>query len=311
MKQFTRKLNVVYNRGGGNILLPQRLSPGGNALNLARGLSALGARTKAIVATNKLGQEFLRQSGLTKLALIKPVGELSITTSIELRRGDSTANIMISDSGSVRDFGPEKLRANDWRTILASKWVCVVNWAQNRKGTLLAREVFEKSKDANCRTFFDPGDLTLRPGRVKGLVTQALRKGILDVLSLNLSELVLLGSKMGHRLRAHHGPKRILDLLRTVSLATGVTVDMHSTRFSASSDGSEVWQSPCLRVTPSVATGAGDIWNATDIAGYELGLADVNRLLLANLVAGFYVSKGLPPSISDALKFAKRIVRTA
>src|SRR5947209_17868637 len=77
---------------------------------------------------------------------------------------------MVSDPGSLSQFGPEKLTQEDKQIISEADFVCVLNWNQNLKGTDLAEKVFSIAKDeGKAVTFLDHGDPALRTGDIEAL----------------------------------------------------------------------------------------------------------------------------------------------
>jgi ribokinase len=218
-------------------------------------------------------------------------GLLAFTTAIELKG----ANIMLSDQGSLADFGPDSLTESDMELLRQADFVCISDWGLNNKGTELVQFVFGLVKTEGCgRTFFDPGDPSPKKAKA-GEEIHTMRKSILkedlvDILSVNENEVERYGG---------------LDELRQ-----WCRVDLHTENLSASyySD-KETRQIPAFEIEPKRLTGAGDAWNASDILGEVLGLTDELRLLLANAAAGFYIS-GIDcrhPQIKDIIEFVKCI----
>jgi len=60
-------------------------------------------------------------------------------------------------------------------------------------------------------------------------------------------------------------------------------------------------------VNVAISTGAGDVWDAADIAGYLCKLQADERLMFANACAAFYISKIESPTLQEAAKFLKSI----
>src|SRR5437899_11457586 len=109
----------------------------------------------------------------------------------ETQQSCTRVNNMVSDPGSLSQFGPEKLRQDDKTLISEADFVCVLNWNQNQRGTDLAEKVFSIAKnEGKAVTFFDPGDPALRVGEIEGLNERVLTPGLVDVLSVNENELM-------------------------------------------------------------------------------------------------------------------------
>src|SRR5260370_28970748 len=116
---------------------------------------------------------------------------MSRTMSFETMHLGRDINIMVSDPGSLSQFGREKLTKGDKQLISEADFVCVLNWNQNLKGTDLAEKVFSMAKEeGKAVTFFDPGDTALRLGEIEGLNQRVLTPGLLDVLSVNENAMV-------------------------------------------------------------------------------------------------------------------------
>ena len=96
---------------------------------------------------------------------------------------------MLNDNGSVSDFGFESLNDKDLDKISQSDMVCVTNWSLNKKGTNLAKNVFNYAKKYQVKTFFDTGDPQHRKNDISNLKKEVLNNLNLDVLSINENEL--------------------------------------------------------------------------------------------------------------------------
>ena len=294
----------VHARGGGNVPTPaQHVQPGGNAANTALALARLGVRTHLVTRTSEFGKAYLEQT-LHKLGVdtrhVKGDGHLSITTAIEFQEEARQANLMLSDPGSVAEFGPESLDANDWTLVEAADLVLVANWSQNRKGTALVDAVARAARKAGTWTMVDPADPSSRGADLGELKERVLGLPELDVFAMNENELrqlvgrpVSAGAEEREAARALHGARR------------GGTLDLHTARFAATwGPLGEAWV-PTFRVEPLRVTGAGDAWNAGNILGHLAELPPAERLALANAVAGLYVSgkEGLAPTLADVARF--------
>lgn len=282
---------AVHARGGGNVPTPgQHFQPGGNAANTALALARLGVRVHFVGRTSPFGQAYLEatlgRSGVD-LKHVRGDGDLAITTAIEFQE-DRPANLMLSDPGSVAQYGPEELTANDWTLLEASDFVLVANWSQNRRGSSLVESVCERAR----MTMVDAGDPSMRgEAGLEELRTRILPLKTLDVFALNENELRQLTGK---------------DTVEAArKLRSSGTLDLHTADFAASfgRDGEAVVGT--FRVDPLRVTGAGDAWNAGNIVGYLLELGARERLVLANAVAGQYVGgkEGLAPTLEQVVAF--------
>ena len=151
--------------GGGSIRdIPTTDIRGGNAVNIAYALAKLGARISLFTVADEIGAAMLRQAfsqfGESATLRILP-GKQGHTTSFEFPHNDDKVNVMVSDVGDNKEFGPNRLGSQD--DLLALKnadAVMVVNWASNKKGTELAEHAFRSSPSA--MHFIDPADISSR-----------------------------------------------------------------------------------------------------------------------------------------------------
>src|SRR5437660_3584788 len=149
LEDLTASFLEVAQRGGGNLLgWGHTVGRGGNASNVVAQLSKLGCQVVPIIETDELGkmvlQHFLRGVDLSH---VRTTGTMSRTMSFETEHSGRRVNIMVSDPGSLSQFGPEKLTEEDKQIISEADFVCVLNWNQNLKGTDLAEKVFSIAKE--------------------------------------------------------------------------------------------------------------------------------------------------------------------
>ena len=296
---FTCNFKEVVDRKGGNIpIKKQILSIGGKAANCASALDSIGCDVSLITKTDRLGLILLEHFFENKkidLSHVKTDGKLASTCAIELKE----ANVMLSDAGSLTEFGPNYLSAEDKDLIESSDYVCISDWALNHKGTQIAESVFKlakKAKGSNCKTFFDPGDPSFRKDtEIKQLVEKVLKKKLVDMLSVNEDEVIRYGSKIADSntiLQAGDNLKKI------------TRVDLHTKDGDCSFKIPEKTAFiPSFNCKPKRLTGAGDSWNAGDIYGDAIGLSDESRLMLSNAVAAYYISHEVHPSVKDLIGF--------
>ena len=151
VERFSSMLSSVATRKGGSIDgIPQVDIIGGNAVNTASALAALGAKVTPIVCTGKIGLQqtklLLGQYGID-CSHIKINEKTSVTTALEFNTGNEKRNVMLRDVGSLTDFGPSDLDKSDCELIENADYVCLFNWAGTRKfGTKLAETVFSRTK---------------------------------------------------------------------------------------------------------------------------------------------------------------------
>lgn len=298
------KWEGVHGRGGGNVPTPgQHFAPGGNAANTALGLARLGVRTHLVARTSAFGKAYLDHTlgrhGVD-LRHVRSDGNLSVTTALEFHE-DRPANVMLSDPGSVAQFGPESLDANDWTLFDAADLVLIANWSQNRLGTALVETVARAARKANTLVMLDTGDPSARAADIPELLSRLVPLPELDVFALNENELRLLA---GRALRAGEEEVATARDLHERSRAQNTT-DLHTARMAATFSRRGEAVVPTFRVEPLRVTGAGDSWNAGNIVGHLAGLDAAERLLLANAVAALYISgkEGIAPTLGEVVRF--------
>ena len=293
----------THARGGGNVPTPhQHFQPGGNAANTALALARLGARTHLVCRTSAFGKAYLEQTlgrAGVDMRHVKADGHLSVTTALEFQE-ERPANVMLSDPGSLAEFGPEALDANDWTLLEAADLVLVANWCQNARGTDLVEAVARACRKSGTTSMLDSGDPSARAGGFGELRDRLVPLPELDVYALNENELRLLTGKALREGEEEVAAARSLQASR----AHG-SLDLHTARFAATFTPQGEAVVPTFRVTPVRVTGAGDSWNAGNVLGHLAGLPPEERLLLANAVAGLYVSgpEGLAPTLEDVARF--------
>lgn len=318
LRDFSKRLESVAKRKGGSIDgVKQTELRGGNAINTASALGALGTRVTPIVATDKLGSRLIRYylaSYKAELSHIKIFNEPSITTALELETQAGKANIMLRDVGALADFGPDHLNADDFEAINEADYVCVFNWAGTRRfGTELAQTVFQcAKKKEKGKTYYDTADPGPNEKKIPQL-TKMLEGRNIDILSVNENEAICYASQLGAKIKRPRDPRGLGELARDAAkyLARHLTsrVDLHTTRFSATFTKKaenivQAFKVPVLRVT-----GAGDAWNAGNILGDANGLSDACRLALANAVAAYYISnlRGTHATRKQLMKFCEEL----
>lgn len=297
---------AIASQGGGNKPgITQKIQQGGNAANTALGLARLGMSTHLICQTNPFGlhllEYFLGRYGVD-LSGVNTDGNLAMTTALEFQK--PRANIMIGDPGSVATFSFEQLTTHDLDLIACANLVGVTNWNQNHLGTDLACKVFEMAKKQNVRTFFDSGDPSPRMQDISELIEKVLMNPQLDCFGLNENELRYYSSNPCKT------QTEMISALESLKRKIPARVDFHTSEFSSSVQDT-------VTVIPTIPlsvvyryTGAGDVWNAANIFADLLGFVHEERLLFANIVAGYYISSPelLPPSLDMVINFIKKII---
>lgn len=291
-------------RGGGRIRSGgQRLVIGGNALNTARALAALGLRARFAARTSKAALEFAKQetagSGLD-LSLVAVDGEASLTVALEM--GGERTNVQFNDAGSL-----EGLQFGDLGEAVAHAFpgaaaVHIANWGQNiAGGTAFVGQAAHLAKKSGALTFLDPSDLWGREKDTLELIRQVQGSKELDWFLVNEAELrelsrVLLLNAGGTSPCAHddmEGQGREFTKRVPAGLAAHTPRRCQSWRAGRSEGVSADEPAGPLRTT-----GAGDVWNAAFIGGTLAGMDPQVRLEFAQRTARIFVtSKGPPPSL--------------
>lgn len=294
-----REMDAIAARGGGNLPVgPVRFKVGGNAANLAVALARLGAQVHLISETDPLGAHLLRSApagdGL-HLERVRTGTRSSATLALEC----PDANVMLSHAGPLLEFGPARLEDEDHSLIDQADAVACVNWSQNKQGTALLAHLSDRlAHREDALLYLDTGDPTHRPDDARALLDQkGLWQGV-DVWGLNENE--LLTFTRGVERPEEIDENGLVAAARELADRLDVRLDLH-TRGWAASVATGVTR---VDADPSPArrlTGAGDAWNAGNLAGYLVGANADDRLRLAHEVATRFVTSedGWPPRASD------------
>ncbi|HEX2066716.1 MAG TPA: carbohydrate kinase family protein [Candidatus Thermoplasmatota archaeon] len=287
--QAGRRMGAIARRGGGNLPVQSiEFKLGGNAANLAVALARLGAQVDLIAHTDEFGHRLLERAaagtGLRTDGV--RVGERGSAT-LGLECGP--ANVMLSHAGPLQDFGPERLTAQDWERIEAADAVALVNWAQNRRGTALLRRLSDRLGRKGVFLYLDTGDVRHRGADVAALRRdRAAWKGV-SAFGMNQNELGAFARGSG------------VPDAQALAGELGTRIDLHTRAWAASVTGTSAVRVPAGKAPARRLTGAGDAWNAGNLAGYLLQAGERERLALAHRVATHYVTgpSGLPPTAKD------------
>jgi ribokinase len=285
---------------------------GGNAVNVAYCLASMGLSVTLFTVADNIGTSILRtifsKFGKNINLQIKN-GKHGSTTSFEFHENEeSNANVMISDVGDNKNFGPQMISAqSDLETIRSAKGVVLTNWASNLKGTDLANYLFTNSPKA--LHFLDPADIETRKEEFRDTLKN-LNKTI-DVLSINENECtsLLKACNLDSKMSLHlHDVSNVKQAVKLLSSEFGLEIDLHTRIGGAWSDGKDIQFVSSFDVVPKKLTGSGDCWDAADLVGYLANLDANERLLFSNAYASLYVasSEFEPPTINEAIDFAQK-----
>ena len=320
LKQFSTALAKVAERRGGNIHgVKQTELRGGNAANTAAALGSLGASVYPIITTDAFGLHFLEfylgPLGVD-LSHVKSDGRIGLTTALEITNRGERVNVMMGDLGSLPEFGSEDLVEEDFRLLQQVDYVGVFNWAATSKqGTRLTEAVFKYVKEeGRGKTYFDSGDPVPNKMSLPKLLRNVLKTRLLDILSVNENEAFqyasLFDRSVVHLRKVVDHNEVAKECARILARNLTARVDLHTSAFSGSFTRENEVIVPAFSVRSLRSTGAGDSWNAGNIYGDALKLPDSCRLILANAVAGYYVSSSSAehPTLQRLIEFCQRIV---
>ena len=303
-------IGIFYNQimekislGGSIRGVRQKDIKGGNATNVAYALGRLGCPVSLITISDRAGAILLKEafSEFRGATLYVIDGKPGRTTALEFQNGADIVNIMLSDLGDNEKFGPERIGKKEQGALAKASAVVVTNWASNRKGTELAKFVFEKSK--NALHLLDPADIQTRSKEFRDSLGKIGPH--LDSLCMNENECNMLLAQ--YRLGKISGTGETKKLVTELARKSSVSIDLHTAAGSYWTDGKEVEFAKSFPVKPMLVTGAGDVWDAANVIGYMAGLDPGERLVFANAAAALYVSNpgGIPPTMDEALFLAK------
>lgn len=321
VKTFSEKLEKKVQRKGGSIdSIRQMEIRGGNAVNTASALAALGVKVTPIVCTNNLGlqmiENYLKEYAVD-LSHVKIFKHASMTTAMELKGDGGKVNIMLRDIGALANFGPQNLNDRDLEVIENADYVCIFNWSGTRRfGTELAQTVFRHVKKVGRgKTYYDTADPTPNKRKIPELVRKILQTNYVDILSVNENEAICYASQLSCKAKE---PKKGMGLdcwavecAKFLSTHIPARIDLHTTSLSATFTKEGETVIPAFNVPVLRATGAGDTWNAGNILGDACNLSDGCRLTLANAVAAYYISNpnGEHPTRKQLIKFCEELKR--
>lgn len=281
---------------------------GGNAVNVAYCLAKMGLSVTLFTVADNIGASILRsifsKFGRRINLLIKN-GKHGSTTSFEFR--DDDANVMISDVGDNKNFGPELISLpSDFEIIKSAKSIVLTNWGSNIKGTDLVYHLFINSPKSFH--FLDPADIETRKEEFRDTLKKL--SYAIDVLSINQNECtsLLKACNLESQLSLDlNDIENVKVAVRTLSAEFGLKIDLHTRIGAAWSDGKDVVFVNSFDTIPKKLTGSGDCWDSADLVGYFVGLDTTERLLFSNAYASLYIGKKEfePPTIAEAVEFVQ------
>jgi ribokinase len=313
-EEFFNSINDKARLGGGSIRgVPTADIKGGNAANVAYCLAKLGVRVALFTMADDIGAAILRQTFSRfgeNVNLLVTSGRHGSTTAFELlNERDVMVNIMISDVGDNSKFGPDMVNSTDHLNYLKnSDAAVVVNWGSNLKGTQLAEHAFKNSP--RSLHFIDPADIETRKEDFRDSLKSIA--DFTDVLSINESEYNSLAEVAGLEhleLKSEDIVDHIKSAVRQLAEKIGISVDLHTRKGAAWSNGKETSFVRAIKVDVKTLTGAGDSWDSADILGYLAGLNATERLTFANATVSLYLrsQNAEPPTSNEVFELLERI----
>ena len=299
---FVHEAGNVLSRGGG--LLPrsvQTVQQGGCAANAATTLARLGVGTWFICRTDELGRHllayYLERNGVN-IDHVKSDGHLALVTCLEV--GAEKHNIMINDLDSFASFGYSDLTEKDLELLDSADMVGIFDWTLNGRGTDLAHGVCSRLGSKGVPVFLDTSDPAPRAGEIKDLFAKVFTNPGLRYLNLNENELCQFSD-------VPNGASSVdeyLELTRSLQKRIHPLLNVHTTKFSIDVSAGDTVV-PTFAIHPRRATGSGDTWNGGNIAGFLLGCAPAERLMLANAAAAIYGESedARRPTLIDVAQF--------
>ncbi len=281
----------LIEQGGGNLLTaPHHLQLGGNAANTAHALANLGVPTTLIAPTNTFGRALYEDATKNVPATLEgliPTPQASSTVALELEA--ENANVMLSAPGPLATFGPDDLDEDAWNRIENADAVAVTNWAQTLEhGTQLLKEVLPRAHAAGAFTFMDTGDPAHRGDDVDALLESLGALDALDAWGMNEHEATHFAARITDQ---DPSALSLKDAARALDEHVGCRIDVHTADNALSMQSGHATQAGTFPVKARFLTGAGDAWNAGNIAAILMGFEGQDRLSLANAVAGLSISR--------------------
>lgn len=298
-------IDRLVKQGGGNLVTGrQRIELGGNAANTAAALASLGVPTTLITRTDDVGLHLFEAATEGLPATAQRLGTAaSPSTTVALEVADPGVNVMLSDPGPLASLGPGDLEASAWRSIDQADTVAVTNWAQTLEhGTELLQAVTKRAHDAGASSFLDTGDPAHRPEDGHDLLNQLEGHPHLSAWGLNEHEARWFAARL---LDQTPGTLDLETAARTLADHTSCRIDVHTDAQALTVDEDGLARCPTFGIEPTRRTGAGDAWNAGNLAAGLLGLGPEARLTLANAVAALTITGPTPgpPSLEAVAGF--------
>ncbi len=301
--------------GGGSIRGLNSIDiKGGNAVNVAYCLARLGISIHLFTVADSIGYSILNsifQKFYPKVKLHIKNGKHGLTTIFEFTHSSfSVSNVMLSDVGDNRNFGPESIESSEILSILkSSSAVVLTNWASNLRGTDLLKHVFSNSP--NALHFLDPADISER--QLEFVNELKNNSNLISMLSINENEYLQIANTVlkveGANILNNERIDQITPfiLCKSVSFLSNffkIKICIHTMIGSVLSDGfNTVFVESISPSKINIVSGAGDAWDSAFLFGHLLKLTSEEKLCFANLYASLYLENTFndAPSLQNIL----------
>lgn len=309
LEMFITDIHKKINSNGGSLRGFEQVElKGGNAVNVAYACGNLGINVNLLTIADNYSALFLKKifSNLKNVDLNIIDGKPGYTIALEFPFTSRLINVMLNDVGDLSILGPESIPEFWWKNLSNIDLVGIFNWSSIKRCTELAQEIFHKAKKMGVKTYFAPADPTERKDELLKLFDSL--RGELDILSINENEARIISKSLSIKtLPTSYNKDDLIKSTKLLSKEIGATVDTHTQYGSATSSDNGTFFVKSFKVKQNIATGAGDIWDSMNIAGYLLYLQPENRIELANAAAGSYISSNIPdaPTRDQIVTFLK------
>ena len=318
MDKLTEVMEKKIKVGGGSVRgLNSVDMKGGNAVNVAYCLARLGAKVDLFTVADKIGYSILNsvfKKFNSQVSLHIKNGKHGLTTIFEFTNPSfSVSNVMLSDVGDNRNFGPELIESTiDILPILnSSSAVVLTNWASNLRGTDLLKYVFKNSP--NSLHFLDPADISER--RLEFIQDLKNHSRLIDLLSINENEYLQIICALSSTGDMIISDKKNINSITPINLCKSalflskffkIDICIHTMIGSVLSNGcNTVFVNAIPPSKINVVSGAGDSWDSAYLFGHLLNFTNEEKLCFANLVAFLYLENFYndSPSLQNTINY--------
>lgn len=297
--RLINEFDLVYKRGGGNLLGPKvQFIPGGNGGNVAIAFAGLGAKTFFLSRTSPLGKVLIDfyMLPLGVSPIISQTGEIASSIIFEIPSEGQKINVMLSSAGSVSDFSSMVLTQEQWSTLAQSDVIVITN-AQNLVIEDLIEGILNKIKEEAIISV-DFSDLTPHKQRINAFHSKILShpRKTPNFIMGNENEFLLLSRSTSN------SPSFATKTLSQEypSIIFGLHQAKHAELWQ---DGEKLADEPCFKIQVLYATGAGDSWHAGFLSAYKMGFDYSDATKFANAVAGYKISIGKVATLKELYTF--------